>query len=107
MDVNQDNLWDIAQLLLGPGGGVLGFVLAARGKFADVLAALDGIQKTLGEMKTTDALLAQRVTTAEVEISELRRRMHDITNIVTGLKLADDLAARRTATGETPRGGGE
>lgn len=103
MDINTDAVWDVAQLLLGPGGGVLGFILAARGKFADVLAALDGIQKTLAEMRTTDALLGQRVTTAEAEIAELRRRMHDLTNAVTGYKLAEDMAGRRPPTGETPK----
>lgn len=107
MDLNTDNWWDLAQLLLGPGGGVLGFVIAARGKFADVLSALDVIQKTLGEMRTTDALLGQRVTTAENEILELRRRMHDLANVVTARKLADDMKARRTQSGETPRGDGE
>lgn len=101
MDLNSDTVWDLAQLLLGPGGGVLGFVVAARGKFADVLTALDGIQKTLAEMRTTDALLAQRMSAAEAEILDLRRRMHDMTNLVAGRKMADDIAARRTQSGET------
>jgi hypothetical protein len=103
MDLNSDTVWDLAQMLLGPGGGVLGFVLAARGKFADVLTALEGIQKTLAEMRTTDALLAQRVTVAEAEILELRRKQHDMTNILTGLKLAEDRVGRRTQSGEIPK----
>lgn len=97
MELSPDNLWDLAQVLMGPGGGVLGFVLAARGKFADVLHALDGIQKTLGEMRTVDALLGQRVATCEAEILELRRRTHDLAALV----------SRRHPSGEFPRSGGD
>lgn len=101
MDVNSETWLHIATLLLGPGGGVLGFVAAARGKFSEVLSALEGIQKTLGEMKTTDALLAQRVTSAEAEILELRRRTHDLYNMLGARRLAEDVAERRTASSES------